>query len=92
LGRVLGRFVLAPCLVDERLGVDGALAAVVGDDVRVGAREDLDGVAHLLGDLLEGDALLGEAQAGVGVAEEIGRGVGPADGGRGDGEDAGGAR
>jgi hypothetical protein len=60
-------------------GVDRVLAALLRDDVRVRAREDLDGVAHLLGDLPQREALLGEAEAGMGVAEEVGRGVGPAD-------------
>jgi hypothetical protein len=56
--------------------------------VRVRAREDLDGVAHLLGDLLEGQPLLGEAEAGVGVAKEVGRGLRSADARGGRGEDA----
>ena len=40
--------------------------------MRVRAREDLDGVAHLLGDLQQREALLGEAQAGVRVTQEVG--------------------
>jgi hypothetical protein len=38
IGAVLGRSGLAPRLVDERLGGDEALTAVLGDDVRIRAR------------------------------------------------------
>ena len=87
LGALLGRFSAAGAR-DERVGGDGPAAAVLRDDVRIRAREDLDGVAHLLCDLLERQPLLGEAKAGVGVAEEVRRRVGSADARRGPGEDA----
>ena len=87
LGAFLGRLP-ASGAGDERVGGDRPAAAVLRDDVRVCAREDLDRVAHLLGDLLEREPLLGEAEAGVGVAEEVRRRVWSSDGDRGRRKDA----
>lgn len=67
----------AACPGDELIGVDRTTSGVLLDDVGVGVAEHLDAVPHLVGDLLQRQALLGEPQGGVGVPQEVGRGRWP---------------